>query len=62
MLINYQCAECKSVEYQENPPLKSENFMQEFYSCKCSKCKATNTVMCYKPLQVQIQFPPFKLN
>lgn len=62
MLINYNCFHCGVKQYNENPPLKSENFMQEFFTCKCSHCKEDNLVMVYKPLQMQIQFPPFKLN
>lgn len=62
MLINWKCANCQSPEYTENPPLKSSNYMQEFYTCKCSKCSTICTVMCYRPMQIQIDFPPFKLN
>jgi hypothetical protein len=62
MLINYQCGQCHHNEYAENPPMKSQNYMQEFYSCTCSKCSTVNVVMCYKPIQVQLDFPPFRNN
>lgn len=62
MLIKYECFSCHTEQLNEDPPLKSENFMQWFYRCRCPNCDYNNTVMCYKPMQMQIEFPPFKLN
>jgi hypothetical protein len=61
-LISYLCFSCKTEQLIEDPPLKSENFMQEFYRCRCSNCDYANIVMVYKPMQLQLKFPPFKLN
>lgn len=62
MLINYKCAFCNSNEYCDDAKLKNENYMQEYYDCKCSKCKEINVVMCWKPLRQTFDLPPFKLN
>lgn len=61
-LISYKCFSCETEQLDDDPPLKSENFMQWYFKCRCPNCNYNNTVMVYKPIQMQLDFPPFKLN
>lgn len=61
-LIGYKCFNCETEQLNDDPPLKSENFMQWFYTCRCPNCNYRNLVMVYKPIQMQLDFPPFKNN
>lgn len=62
MLVKYDCFSCSTTQYNDNPPLKSENFMQWYFRCRCPNCNYANVVPVFKPMQMQLEFPPFKLN
>lgn len=62
MLIKYKCFNCKTEQQEEDPFVKSQNFMQWYFKCRCPNCNYANIEMRFKPIQMQIQFPPFKLN
>lgn len=61
-LISYKCFNCETEQLDQDPFLEDQNFEEWFFRCRCPNCNFKNIVRVYKPLQMQIQFPPFKLN
>lgn len=62
MVISYICFSCKTKQYEEDPLQEDQNFMQWYFKCRCPNCNFKNIVEVYKPIQMQLNFPPFKLN